>query len=362
MPWIETQKILVFKRALDQKTEAITNNLRAPFLKGYECLRLGIRKTKIETTSLYSEMGLPGIRACYPLNLFNIGAIDFDKNTSHYSYILSAAAKELGCAINTGGLGLTSGFLRGGADLIWRIREEDYKEYENMADVFENQMFLNTVSRSYIKMIEIQTSGKSFLNGKNKLDLSETIFLIQKLRLVSKGKPVGICLRPSAIDEINPITGNTWLREADPDFITIEEDVNHPEHGNLKLLIEREEGLLKSVKAAREAIKRYRLRTKIIASGKFVSEFELLRMLAFGADSCITRTPFEWLLNGKLNAPISCSTNARSLIKNFHRHTLEATAGIMGECGFHEINHISADFFLKRVNYTRVKNLKEVYR
>lgn len=271
LPWIEDQKNTVFKRAVGGTTQSIANNLRSPLRKGYECLRLGIKKTKIETNRLSSDIGRSSEKNGYIVNLLNIGSIDFGKNTNHYSFILSAAARELGCAVNTGEPGLTSGLLRGGADLIWRLREKDFTGYNNMEDALDDKVFIKTLSRSYIKMIEIEIPLKDLFKDDSILNLDRLIYFLEKLKAITRDKPIGISLRSPDKHQLEAIFENVWLRDLRIDFINIEEKLCSAVHGRLKVLTDIEESFLKSVNAAKETIRYFGIVAKRFKNLQFSS-------------------------------------------------------------------------------------------
>lgn len=359
-PWIEAQKNIVFERALRETSHSVANNLCVPLHQGYECLRLGIKKTKIETKGLRTDIGGNLEKTTYNISLFNIQSFDFDKNNSNYAFALSAAAKELNCAINTGKQGLNSGFLRGGADLIWRVTEKDYAKFNTIEDEVGDKIFLKNLSRYYVKMIEVEIPA-TLLSRENKiLSLEKIMCFLGKLNRVANGKPIGVLLNSPDQNQLKDLFERIWLRDLKIDFITIEQEFCSG-YENEKAVSVIEETFLIALNAARDTVRNFGLPTKIIASGKFVSEFEILRALAMGADSCITHTPFDWLLTGRLNAPISSGISVKSLIENFHRNTLKATARLMGECGFEGTEDISAERFLKKVGKNSIKTLRNVY-
>ena len=359
--WIEDQKNTVFKRAVGESTESIANNLRSPLQKGYECLRLGIEQVNVDTSDLCSSIGGSSGTGRYNVNLLNIGLGDFAENTDRYSFILSAAAKKLGCMVHTREQGLTSGLLRGGGDLIWRVREKDYSRHGNIENALSDKVFLKTLTRSYIKLIEIDIPVADLFNHQSIFNLEKMTYFLEKLKSVAVEKPIGISLKSPDKIHLEAIFENLWLRDIKIDFITIEERCCGTTESGINVLTDIEENFMKSINDAKQTLRYFELDTKIIASGKFVSEFELLRALSFGADSCITQTPFEWLLKGKLNSPLGSSADVKYLIENFHTHTLKAAAKLMGECGFGGVDLVSAERFLKKVGNTSVKNLQNYY-
>ena len=119
---------------------------------------------------------------------------------------------------------------------------------------------------------------------------------------------------------------------------------------------------------------------KIIASGKVVTGFDIIRCLSIGADLCNSARGMMFALgciqalqcdSGK--CPVGIATQDKSLYKglditdkrvrvaNFHKNTLKAVAEFIGACGFESPDQVTAETFFRRVNYNTNLNFKEIY-
>jgi glutamate synthase domain-containing protein 2 len=118
----------------------------------------------------------------------------------------------------------------------------------------------------------------------------------------------------------------------------------------------------------------------IIAAGKIITGFDILKVLALGASACYSARGMMMAL-GCIQAlicdtdrcPVGVATQNPSLYKgldpevkkvrvaNFHANTMEATKELMEACGFHNLAGIVPSKFFRRVNEYQVKNFEQIY-
>ena len=230
---------------------------------------------------------------------------------------LNKGAKIGGFAHNTGEGGVSSYHLEYGGDLIWQIgtgyfgcRDENGK--------FDSQLFAKTARRSTIKMIEIKLSqgakpGHGGLLPASKLtpeiahirgvpmgqdvisprahsafgSPKGLLLFLSLLRELSGGKPVGFKLCIGKKSEFLAICKAMIDTGITPDFITV--DGSEGGTGAAPMEMTNSVGMplreaLVFVNNALVGIGQ-RETVRIIASGKAVSAFDILRLLALGADT-----------------------------------------------------------------------------
>jgi len=119
---------------------------------------------------------------------------------------------------------------------------------------------------------------------------------------------------------------------------------------------------------------------KIMASGKIITGFDILKTLAMGASACYSSRGMMFSLgciqalvcdSGK--CPVGVATQNPSLYKgldpaeksvrvfNFHTNTIKATCEMMEACGFKDVHNIQARKFFKKINDQSTKSFDEIY-
>jgi glutamate synthase domain-containing protein 2 len=119
---------------------------------------------------------------------------------------------------------------------------------------------------------------------------------------------------------------------------------------------------------------------KIIASGKIITGFDILKVLSLGASLCYSARGMMMALgcvqalicdSGK--CPVGVATQDPSLYKalhpeykkvrvaNFHGKTIAATREMMEACAFKAVDNIHPSKFFRRINQQEVKSFHQIY-
>jgi hypothetical protein len=121
-------------------------------------------------------------------------------------------------------------------------------------------------------------------------------------------------------------------------------------------------------------------RVKIIASGKILTGFHMLRALAIGADLCASARGMMFALGCiqslRCNAntcPTGIATQDPRLVHgldvtdktarvaNFHRNTMKGFLELLGAMGLEDPAELRPEHIFRRVDDLRVRNLRELY-
>jgi glutamate synthase domain-containing protein 2 len=115
-----------------------------------------------------------------------------------------------------------------------------------------------------------------------------------------------------------------------------------------------------SIAAARKMVEQYQLPTKIIAAGVIVTEFELLRAIALGADACFNVSDIL-VATGSVTDRLKINRDAQSIrIANFHRNTIAAARSLMSLCRYEKLTDVNPADFYRKINGLETKTLKEL--
>jgi len=348
----------------------------------------------------------------YDLSVLNVSAMSFGSLSKNAILALNAGAKIGGFAHNTGEGGLSPYHLEPGGDVIWQIgtgyfgaRSEDGK--------FSDEAFQKNATRPNVKMIEVKLSqgakpghGGILPAKKNTPEIAairlvkpgttvysptfhsafstpiELIQFIDRLRKLSGGKPIGFKLCIGREAEFLSICKAMVKLNSYPDFITVDggeggTGAAPPEFTNFVGM-----PLLDALAFVDNALRGFGIRNqmKLIASGKVLTGFHILRAMALGADACNCARAMMMALGciqalecNKNTCPTGVATQDPYLMKglvvedkkqrvaNFHKNTVESFVELMGAAGLDHHDKINRSHVYRRVFMNLVKTYEEIY-
>jgi hypothetical protein len=249
------------------------------------------------------------------------------------------------------------------------------RENENRGFNFE--LFREKASSSEVKMIVLKLAPAANLKGKrNEQDSSaiesgcmETIFFnpegmvlfLDKLRQLSKKKPVGINIQISNKKEFYEICYAIRKTKIIPDFIIVEGCGNNGKTVPSEFEDHIGMPLYDALLFVSKTIENYGLNKeiKIIASGNICSGFEVLKLLALGANAiCVQHTPFQINKFGIDNSiPLNFLTHT---LYNLHGELARKTIAMMKTCGYKNINDVTLSSFFRCMSIES-KRADEIY-
>lgn len=350
----------------------------------------------------------------YDASIINISAMSFGSLSKNAIMALNQGAKMGGFAHNTGEGGVSPYHLQGG-DLIFQVGTGYFGAGKsvNGKRVFDDEVFKKNAIRPEVKMIEIKFSqgakpghGGILPAKKNTKEIAEIrsvepftrvdsppshdafsnfdemIKFIQHVRELSGGKPIGIKFCVGDNDEIETMIKAFADANNYPDFISV--DGGEGGTGSAPLEFSNYIGtpLLEGLVFVNAALQKYGLRNqiKIIASGKAIDAFDVVKYLALGADAIGMARSFMLSL-GCIQArecnldtcPVGVATQDKDLVKalvveyknqrvkNYHNKTISAVKEMVAAMGKESIADVEAKHIFRRDKNGDIITLDKVY-
>lgn len=353
----QKQREIVTLRSRNQLTEIIQNNLLCSSDPGFEYLQVNNSFINLQSEDFRVEIGSGQCRQPYSLSILNFGRLNQKQLSKKYVHALSQGANIRNCAVNTGEDGLSSHLIRGGSDLVWYIRHDDCSLRNN--DRSLNETLIRTIAlKPYVKMIEVKFLLEDLPVTKRGLTAFTIFSFVKSLRALSQGKPIGIHLQNPGKNILSFLGTGMITTGVHLDFITIEglsSGITMLQNTGIF-----QQAFFESIATARKMVKHFCLSTKIVAAGVIVTEYDLLRAIALGADACFnasdtlmaTGSPTDWL---KTRQDVQSTR-----IANFHRNTLAAARNLMELCWYEKLSEVNPADFFRKINGLETKTLEEL--
>ena len=357
-------------------------------------------------------VGGPDCMQPYSASVFNVSAMSYGSLSKNAVLALNEGARIGKFAHNTGEGGVSDYHLEGGGDLIWQIGT-GYFGCRYPDGRFNPERFAAKAAFPNVKMIEIKLSqgakpghggllpgakvneeiarirdvevGKDVASPPSHSAFStplELVAFIKQLRDLSGGKPVGFKLCIGQKNEFIALCKAMAETKIYPDFITV--DGGEGGTGAAPLEFSNSVGMpLRGALAfVYDSLTGFDLKKhiKIIASGKIVTGFDLVKNFALGADICNSARGMMMAL-GCIQA-LECNTNrcptgiatqdprlTKGLvvanknirIANYHYETVKSACELMGAAGIAHPDHIHRAHINRRVSPKEVQTYLETY-
>lgn len=356
-----------------------------------------------------------GGKACnkpYDAAILNISAMSFGSLSANAVLALNSGAKMGGFFHDTGEGGLSPYHLKHGADVVWEIGS-GYFGCRTKDGNFDPDKFRKQATGETVKMIEIKLSQgakpghggvlpavkntpeiaairglepytkvvspayhKAFSNAEGLLKF------VQQLRELSDGKPTGFKLCVGSKKEFIDICEAMVSTGIKPDFITVDGGEGGtgaaPIEFSDSMGMPLEEGLVFIC----DTLTGYDLKKdiKVLASGKVITGFDIIKNIALGADMCNSARGMMFAL-GCIQA-LKCDTNecptgitthkpnlTRGLVvsnkavrvANFQRETIRAALELLAGMGMDDFNQLTREHIFKRTNPDKFRSFEDIY-
>jgi len=403
---------IIYQRAKGELETRPFGTQRDVYRIGYEWASHSLAPVTLPDAPLRVEIGGKECKQPYSASLLNSSAMSFGALSSAAILALNGGAQRGNFAHNTGEGGIAPYHLQPGGDLIWQIGT-GYFGCRAADGSFDPGQYAEQATRPTVRMIELKLSqgakpGHGGILPGHKVTpeiaairgvpVGETVFsppahsafrtprelleFVARLRDLSGGKPVGIKLCIGRRTDFLCICKAMLDTGITPDFITV--DGGEGGTGAAPLEFSNSVGM-----PARDAWifvhcalqgAGLRDRTRIVASGKILTGFHMIRALALGADLCASARGMMLAL-GCIQAlrcntnycPTGVATQQPALIAGlhvpdktervfrFHQGTLESFREILGAMGLSTPAALSPHHIFRRVDDMRVRHFGELY-
>ena len=419
-PFSRAQRSLVYQRAKGEPDNRPFGTQLDVGKQGYEWVNHSMVPTKLPTHDfriwIGGAPGQPSLSAqpCtqpYHASVFNISAMSFGSLSANAILALNQGAKMGGFAHDTGEGSISTHHRVHGGDLIWEIGS-GYFGCRHDDGSFSEERFVANAADPQVKLIELKLSqgakpghggilpgpkvtaeiaaargvpvGLDCISPASHSAFStpvEMMHFIARLRTLSGGKPTGFKLCIGHPWEWFAIVKAMLQTGITPDFIVVDgaeggtgaAPLEFSDHVGAPL----QEGLL----LVHNTLVGVNLRSRVSigAAGKVTSAFDIVRLMALGADWCNAGRGFMMALGciqaqtchtGRCPTGVTTQDPLRQQalvvpdkaerVRNFHRSTLHALQELVQAAGLSHPSEVNAHHIVRRLTDTEVRLLSNL--
>ena len=412
-PFNRLQRSLVYQRSKKEADSMPFGTQLDVYQEGYEWINHSIRAISFSNVDENPRVRI-GSSQCekpYEASLFNISAMSFGSLSKNAILALNNGAKQGGFYHNTGEGGLSPYHLQGG-DVVWNIgtgyfscRTEDgkfnYAEFEKRATLDNVKMIEIKFSQGAkpghggilpkekvtdeIAAIRLVSKGQDIVSPPTHSAFTTPLELMDFVKLLRKGsggKPIGMKICIGNKSEFLSICKAMVETKTYLDFITVDggeggtgaAPQEYSDHVGMPLR--------DALAFVYDALNGFGIKDqiKIIASGKVVSGFDIIRNLSLGADVCNSARGMMFAL-GCIQAlechsntcPTGVATQNPSLMKglvpqeksvrvaNFQKETVKSAVELMASAGMNHPDDVTRDVVSTRVERNKIETFAETF-
>lgn len=412
-PFSRQQRSLVYQRAKNDPDKRPFGTQLDVHALGYEWINHSMVPTTLPTHDFRITIGAGG--SCtqpYSASVFNISAMSFGALSANAILALNQGAKLGGFAHDTGEGSISPYHRQHGGDLIWEIGS-GYFGCRNLDGSFNAELFASQACEPQVKMIELKLSqgakpghGGMLPASKITAEVAQTrgipigedcispaqhsafstpiemLQFIEKLRLLSGGKPVGIKLCIGHPWEWFALAKAMIATDLLPDFIVIDGAEGGTGAAPQEFTDHVGAPLQESLLLVHNTLVGLNLRDKIKlgCAGKVISAFDIARMMALGADWCNSARGFMFSLGclqaqtchtGHCPAGVTTQDPARQRalvvpdkaqrVYSYQQNTLKALKELVQAAGLRHPNEITPSHIVRRATEHKVELLAHLY-
>ncbi len=413
-PFSRTHRSIVYQRAKKELDTTPFGTQLNVYDEGYEWMAHSIAALdkKLLNHDPRVRVGGADCQQPYALSVLNVSAMSFGSLSKAAVMALNAGAKIGNFAHNTGEGGISPYHLEMGGDLIYQVGT-GYFGCRSEDGTFSPERFRVTAAHPSVKMIELKLSqgakpghGGILPAAKNTPEIAAIrgvtpytqvdsppfhrsfhtpaglLQLIRQMRDLSGGKPVGFKLCVGNKHEFVAICKAMLETGLLPDFITV--DGGEGGTGAAPLEFSNYVGMpfKEGLSFVYDTLVGFDLKKHIIllAAGKVINGFDILRAFALGADACYSARAMMMAMGciqalecNTNNCPTGVATQNLELVKglvvenkktrvaNYHRLTVESFVELMAAAGIKEPAQITRHHLHRRVFMNLVKRYDEIY-
>ena len=413
MPISREFRTLVYQRAKGMRDTRPFGTVFDVYRLGYEWINHSLAPHKIIDKNPRIMFGEKNCSKPYAASPLNISAMSYGALSKNAILALNKGAKLDNFAHNTGEGGVSPYHLEHGGDLIWQIGTGYFGCRNNDTEGFDENKFIKMATRDEVKMIEVKLSqgakpghggilpaakvtqeivdirgvemGKDVISPPEHSAFSSPIGLLEfvaKLRELSGGKPVGFKLCIGHKAEFLAICKAMKKTGITPDFITVDGAEGGTGAAPIEMTNSVGMPLWDSLSFVNNALLGSGLRDdiKIIAAGKIISAFHMLRVLALGADTinsargmmfalgCIQsrhcntdRCPTGIATQNPVRYQALDVTDKGQRVANYHHSMIKHLVELLEVAGLNHTDEVMPWHINRRVNATELKTYYDIY-
>jgi len=414
MPISRIFRSIVYQRAKHELSTTPFGTQMDLYAEGYEWMNHSIaaRNPKDLVQDPRVIIGSPGCKQPYSAAIFNVSAMSFGSLSSAAIEALNGGAKIGHFAHNTGEGGISPYHLRQGGDLIYQVGT-GYFGCRAKDGNFSPEKFKKRAAEPSVKMIELKLSqgakpghGGILPAKKNTPEIAEIrgidpgtdvnsppyhkafntpiglLKLLQQMRELSGGKPIGFKLCIGHKSEFLAICKAMKETKIYPDFIAV--DGGEGGTGAAPLEFSNSVGtpFREGLAFAYDALVGFGLKKhiKIITAGKIITSFDLFKAMALGADSCYSARAMMLALGciqalecNKNNCPTGVATQDPELVAglvvsdkkervaNYQNETVHSFVELLAAAGLDDMNQIKRHHVYRRITNKEILRYDEIY-
>ena len=412
VPFSRESRSVVYQRSKRELDTLPFGTQERVYDVGYEWATHSLVPKHVVPSTLRVKFGGPECKQPYMASAFNISAMSYGSLSRNAILALNGGAKLGGFAHNTGEGGLSPYHLQPGGDLIWQIGTA-YFSCRARNGEFDPKLFAEKASAPQLKMIELKLSqgakpshggilpaakvseeiarirhvvmGEDVISPPAHTTFSTPVGLLEfvaKLRELSGGKPVGFKLCIGKRREFIAIAKAMIQTGIKPDFITV--DGGEGGTGAAPIEFSNSLGfpLNEALAFVHSTLLGFNLRKdiRLIASGKTVTGFDMVKRFALGADTVNSARAMMMAL-GCIQA-LRCNTNKCPTgvatqdtelvagldipdktvrVANFQKETLRSAAELIGAMGLQHSADMRPWHIFRRTEIAEIKHLGQIY-
>ncbi len=403
---------LVYQRAKGNNDTRPFGTQFDVYRNGYEWVNHSLNPKVVTNHHPRVVFGGPHCKQPYAASPLNISAMSFGALSKNAISALNKAAKRGAFYHNTGEGGISPYHLVGGADLVWQIGT-GYFGCRDERGNFDADKFAERATYDVVKMVEIKLSqgakpghGGILPVAKLTQEIADirhvpmgqdvisppahSVFdspaglleFVEKLRKLSGMKPVGFKLCVGSTVEFLSIVKAMLETGITPDFITVDGGEGGTGAAPIELTNSVGTPLRDGLIFVNNALigTGLRDRIRIIASGKALSAFHMIRLMALGADTVNAARAMMFALGciqsrscNTDHCPTGVATQNPARFKaldiehkskrvaNYHAAMIENLLELIAVAGLESLDQLEPGHINRRVSGTNVKNYSELY-
>lgn len=413
-PLNRLHRSVIYQRAKDVRDTSPFGTQLDVYSEGYEWMNHSINAMDLDDLNPDPRVviGGPECLQPYSASIFNVSAMSYGSLSKNAILALNGGAKMGNFAHNTGEGGISPYHLKFGGDLIYQIGT-GYFGCRSTDGNFDSDLFIKKSSEPSVKMIELKLSqgakpghGGILPSNKNTPEIAKIrnvepgkavlsppyhkafstprglLNLIAQMRDLSKGKPIGFKLCVGKPSEFMGICKAMIITGIYPDFISV--DGGEGGTGAAPLEFSDAVGMpfREGLVFVHDTLLGFGIRDKIklIASGKVLDGFDIVRAIALGADVCSSARAMMMAL-GCIQAlecnhntcPTGVATQDDELVKGlvvsdkkkrvarYHHETVEAFVELLGAAGLEHPSQIGRNHINRRITLDKIKRYDQIY-